>query len=129
LPELSALELARAGNVVSAFAASQRDAMGVLLLDLHGDGVTLANVFWGLWLLPFGLLVMKSATIPRVLGVLLIVDGGTSVVVSATALLLPQNLDIVSRYALIPELGELWMMAWLLVRGARISTVEDEPLT
>ena len=103
--------------------------MGVLLLDLHGDGVTLANVFWGLWLLPFGLLVMKSATIPRVLGVLLIVDGGTSVVVSATALLLPQNLDIVSRYALIPELGELWMMAWLLVRGARISTVEDEPLT
>jgi hypothetical protein len=41
------------------------------------------------------------------------------VTVSFTALLLPGYLDVVNRVAIIPELGELWMMAWLLIKGVR----------
>jgi hypothetical protein len=62
---------------------------------------------------------MRSGFIPRILGVLLILNGVALVVVSLTALMLPAHLDSVSRYAIVPELGELWMMAWLLIRGVR----------
>jgi hypothetical protein len=50
---------------------------------------------------------MRSGTIPRILGGWLIPDGAALVAVSATELLLPAYLDVVSRSALIPELGEL----------------------
>jgi hypothetical protein len=52
------------------------------------------------------------------LGVLLIVNGFALVVVSFTALLLPTYLSVVNRFAIIPVLGELWIMAWLL--GAKV---------
>jgi hypothetical protein len=90
-----------------------------VFLGLHGDGINIANIFNGLWLVPFGILVMRSGFIPRILGILLIADCCALVAVSLTALLLPAYLDIVSRVAIIPELGELWMMAWLLIKGVR----------
>lgn len=92
-------------------------------LGLHGDGVSLAYVFWGLWLFPFGVLVMRSGFLPRILGVLLIIDCFALVVVSLTGLLLPTYLDVVNRFAIIPELGELRIVAWLLIKGAK-----DQPL-
>jgi hypothetical protein len=67
----------------------------------------------------FGALVIRSGFIPRILGVLLLLNGVALVVVSLTALMLPSHLDTVSRYATLPELGELWMIAWLLIKGAR----------
>jgi len=98
--------------------AGRSDRLAVFL-GLHGDGINIANIFNGLWLVPFGILVMRSGFIPRILGILLIADCCALVAVSLTALLLPAYLDIVSRVAIIPELGELWMMAWLLIKGVR----------
>ncbi len=91
----------------------------MLFLGLHGDGINIANIFNGLWLAPFGILVMRSGFIPRILGMLLIADCCALVTVSLTALLLPDYLDLVNRIAIIPELGELWMMGWLLIKGTR----------
>ena len=60
---------------VSALTGEQRGALGMLFLRLHTDGVLAVEIFWGLWLLPFGLLVMRSHFLPRVLGILLIIAG------------------------------------------------------
>ena len=55
----AALLLARGGDFLSAFDKPQRDAFAMLFLNLHHQ-LDLANaIFWGLWLLPFGLLVYK----------------------------------------------------------------------
>jgi hypothetical protein len=121
LNDIIALTLLHGAKFLSVFDQPQRDALAMLFLGLHGDGITLANIFNGLWLVPFGILVMRSGFIPRILGMLLIADGCALVAVSLTALLLPAYLDIVSRVAIIPELGELWMMAWLLIRGVRVA--------
>ena len=119
LNEVAALRLLHGDSFLGVVNGAQRDALALLFLNLHGDGVSLANIFWGLWLFPFGALVMRSGFIPRILGVLLILNGVALVVVSLTALMLPAHLDSVSRYAIVPELGELWMMGWLLIKGVR----------
>jgi hypothetical protein len=62
---------------------------------------------------------LGSAALPRILGALLILNGCALVLVSLTALLLPAQVDSANRFAIVPELGELWVMAWLLITGAR----------
>jgi hypothetical protein len=119
LNDIVALTLLHGAKFLSVFDQPQRDALAMLFLGLHGDGINLANIFNGLWLVPFGILVMRSGFIPRILGILLIADCCALVAVSLTALLLPAYLDIVNRVAILPELGELWMMAWLLIKGVR----------
>lgn len=120
LNELVALTLLHGANFLALFDQAQREALAMLFLGLHGDGVGLANIFWGLWLFPFGALVIKSGFLPRFLGVWLILNGLALVAVSLTALLLPSYSDLVNRVAILPELGELATMAWLLIKGARI---------
>jgi len=81
------------------------------------------GVFWGLWLLPFGMLVMRSRFLPRILGVLLILNCVGYVAASATTLLVPSYSAAVSRAVMPTLLGELWVMLWLLIKGARKVTL------
>jgi hypothetical protein len=119
LNDLAALELARGAAFLSSFDAHQRDALAYLFLTLHGKGVSVAQIFWGLWLFPFGLLVIRSGFIPRFLGVLLMAAGVGNVISSLTALLLPQYGIQVSSLTTILGLCELPIIFWLLIWGAR----------
>jgi len=119
LNEFAALELLHGAGFLAVFAPAQRDALALLCLDMHGDGVNLANIFWGLWLLPFGAMALQSGILPRLLGAWLILDGLALVAVSLTAMLAPAALDTANRLAIAPELGELFAMLWLLIRGAK----------
>jgi len=73
---------------VAALASAQREALGMLFLRLHSDGVLAVEIFFGLWLLPFGLLVIRSYFLPRVLGILLVIADIAYVSHSVTSLLL-----------------------------------------
>jgi hypothetical protein len=118
--QIAALTLVSApGFLTAAFSPQQLDALAYLFLRLHGRGITLTSVFWGLWLLPFGILVMRSGFIPRVLGVLLIVAGVGYLASAFATLLLPQVAGIVNPVAMAMEVGELPIMFWLLFWGAR----------
>lgn len=80
----------------------------------------LANeIFWGLWLFPFGVLVYRSGFLPRILGVWLIVGGFGYLAISFTGLLLPQYEDMVSNIAFPGMLGEIAIMLWLVIKGAK----------
>ncbi len=105
--------------VVSALAGPERQALGMLFLRLHTHGVLAVEIFWGLWLLPFGLLVRRSRLLPRVLGVLLIVAGAAYVAHSLVTLLLggQRFLPFERATMLARAAGELPVMLWLLVVG------------
>ena len=121
LNEIAALTLLRGADFLSVFDKRQREALAMLFLGLHRYGFVVNEIFWGLWLFPFGLLVMRSGFLPRILGVLLIVSCFAYLAISLTSLLLPGYASVVSRVALIPmAAGELSIMAWLLLKGAKV---------
>jgi hypothetical protein len=123
LNEVGALILLRGADFLSVFTRPQLDALAMVFLRLHSHGVVVVAIFWGLWLFPFGVLVYRSGFLPRILGVLLVINGFAYVIPSFTALLLPQYRDVVSRIALPFLLGEAAIVLWFLIRGAR-----DQPL-
>lgn len=106
-------------NFLSVFDAHQRDALAYLFLRVHGNGYSLAQIFWGLWLFPFGICVMRSGFIPRFLGVLLMIAGVGYVADSFARLVLPQYADAVGRVATITNFAELPIIFWLLIWGAK----------
>jgi hypothetical protein len=116
---IAALILARRADFLSAFEKPQRDAAALLFLNLHTGGIVLAQILWGICLLPLGLLVYRSGFIPRILGVLLILNAFVYPVLSLTYFLAPQYGPAIARYAMLPELGELWFILWLLIMGAK----------
>jgi hypothetical protein len=119
LNEIAPLILVSGGDFLSVFGKSQQDGLAFVFVRLHSQGIVIASIFWGLWLFPFAMLVIRCGFIPRVLGVLMIIAGAGYVVSSATAILLPQYVNQVSQVTMITAIGELPIMFWLLIWGAR----------
>jgi Domain of unknown function (DUF4386) len=122
LNAIAALMLVRGADFLSVVEKTQRDALAMLFLNLHGRGLGIAAIFWGLWLFPLGLLVYRSGFIPRILGVLLFLNGFTFPANTFASLLLPQYADVVSRWMKPFGFGELVFMFWLLIMGATPKT-------
>jgi hypothetical protein len=120
LNEIAALILVNSADYLSVFNRSQLDALAYFFMRLHGQGLVLASVFWGLWLFPFGTLVIRSGFIPRVLGYLLMIAGVGYVVSSFTTLLIPQYSKLVGNIAMVLYSGELPIIFWLLIWGTRL---------
>jgi len=122
LNEVAALNLAQGGtSFLSVIDAHQRDALVYLFMRLRGRGIVVAQIFWGLWLFPFGICVMRSGFIPRFIGVLLMIAGTGYVADSFAELVLPHYADVVGRVAMITNFGELPIIFWLLIWGAKPS--------
>ena len=87
----------------------------------YGNGLLVASLFWGLWLLPFGYLVVKSGYLPKLLGILLMLGCLGYMVNVFGELLVPRYSDTpVSSYARLPaSVGEIGTCLWLLLIGAR----------
>ena len=119
LNQIAALTLSRGAHFLSAFTKLQIDAMIMLFLNLHMDGANLVQIFWGLWLFPFGILVYRSGFLPRILGVLLIIACFAYVAGSLTTLLLPTYGNIGFMIAAsLGGIGECFTGLWLLIKGA-----------
>jgi hypothetical protein len=69
----------------------------MLLLRIYDHGFLVNEIFAGLWLFPFGLLVFRPAFLPRLLSVGLIVNGFSYRAISFAGLLLPNYVDQVTR--------------------------------
>jgi Domain of unknown function (DUF4386) len=120
LNNIAALVLFRGGDFLTVFDKAQRDALGMLFIRLHSHGIFIDEIFWGLWLFPFGLLVFRSGFLPRFLGVWLMINCFGYVVLSVTALFFPEYYEAAFRYSQPVLFGELAIMLWLLIKGAKI---------
>ncbi|MEY2508885.1 MAG: hypothetical protein QOH01_3214 [Verrucomicrobiota bacterium] len=118
LNDLAALTLARGPAFLSAvFARPQLDALVLFFLRLHNQGIILAQIFWGLWLFPFGIVAMRSGFIPCFVGISAIVAGCGYVIASSISLFLPA-LAQWGELALVLGIGELAFL-WMLIWGAK----------
>lgn len=110
------------GEVLKTFELSQRQDFGMLFLKMNDYGSIIVEMFWGLWLLPFGLLVYKSGFIPRILGIFLILNGITYIIHCLTHLLLPGYQTLVFQFSMpFWILGEISITLWLLNKGVKSS--------
>jgi len=73
LNQFIALSIATGEGYASVFGSVGSDTLAMLFVDMHHDGYLIAQMFFGLWLLPLGYLVAKSGYFPRALGVVLMV--------------------------------------------------------
>src|SRR5437660_6695008 len=117
--DAATLTLVRGADFLSAFDKPQRDALAMLFLRLHHAGIVANEVFWGLWLFPFGLLVYRSRFIPKILGVWLMVNCFAYLALSVTAVMWPRYESKVYSIVFPVMLGELAIILWLLIVGAR----------
>jgi len=125
LVQVAPLILLSGSDFLSVFSKPQLDALALGSLALRGNGVLIASAFWGLWLFPFGMLVISSGFFPKILGVLLIVAGSAYLVGSFASIALLAQRQFVSLVTLpFYAVGELSMIVWLLVKGAPVPLPE-----
>ncbi len=117
------------GELLQTFEINQRQDLAMLFLKINDYGTLTIEMFWGLWLLPFGLLVYKSRFIPRIFGILLIIAGIAYMNSSLISLLFPSYSAIVNQPTLLlVAIGEISITLWLLIKGVKdnISTIEKQ---
>jgi hypothetical protein len=100
--------------------AGGSDTMVLLLLDLQHNGYLVAQIFFGLWLLPLGILAYRSSMFPRLLGVVLMAGAGTYLLDVFLQFLAPPLADAINPVVVVVvTLSEVSMLAYLLIRGVR----------
>lgn len=105
------------------------DALVGLFAGMHHDGYLIAQIFFGLWLLPLGYLVVKSGWFPTWIGVLLIAGCFGYLVDTFATFLAPGIADTIEAIVLAPAaIGELSFVAYLLIKGVRDRVEEPRAL-
>ena len=122
--QIAPLIILSGADFLVVFEKPQLDAAAYGFIRLHSYGIQILQIFWGLWLFPFGLLVYQSRFIPKILGVLLVIAGSGYLLSSFTFLVLPQYQDGISLLTTILEAAELPIIFWLLIVGANAQSEE-----
>ncbi len=120
LNNIAAVILFRGGEFLSVFDTAQLNALGMLFVRLHSQGIFINEIFWGVWLFPFGLLVFRSGFLPRTIGVWLMVNCFGYVALSVIALFFPAYYSTAFKVLQPVFFGELAIMLWLLIKGAKL---------
>jgi hypothetical protein len=120
LNQIITLNLLDGDGYLGAFDKGQLQAMAMVFLNLSNDGTAAAQIFWGLWLFPFGFLVIRSKFVPKWIGYLLIVACFGYVVNSTTHFLLPDYVTLVAPLtAVAGTVAEFSIILWFLIRGVK----------
>src|SRR5207237_2126346 len=87
--EFAGLRVATGAVDMAALGIAGSNAVVLLLLDTQHHGLLIAQIFFGLWLVPLGYLAYKSGMFPKALGAVLIVGGICYLVDLLAAFLVP----------------------------------------
>jgi hypothetical protein len=113
------LMLLSGAEYLNVFQPDQLQAQATLFVNLYKNGSVIAQIPYGVWLLPLGYLVFKSRFLPKILGVLLIADGFGLIIYVLQRFLLP-GFDVLSYPSLmISFIAELSLSLWLLIKGVK----------
>lgn len=106
-------------NYLLVFNTEQLYAQAYLNYDLYTNGYHIAQVFFGLWLLPLGLLVLKSNYFPKFWGYLLIASCFGHIIELLILFLKPELQLLTYPGLLVATIGELGFCLWLVIKGAK----------
>jgi Domain of unknown function (DUF4386) len=121
LNNIAALILSRGADFLAVFDKAQLNALGYLFIRLHSQGVFINEIFWGVWLFPFGLLVYRSRFLPRILGIWLIIACFAWITLSIIAQFFPNYYGSAFNWLQPAFFAELAIMLWFLIKGAKVA--------
>lgn len=121
LNQYTALMIATSENYTQTFGKAGSDALAMLFSDMQENGFFVAQIFFGLWLLPLGFLAIRSGYFPKVLGLLLLI-GCFSYLIELFAHFLAPGFadDIAPATGTLEALSEMPFLVWLLLKGVRV---------
>jgi glucan phosphoethanolaminetransferase (alkaline phosphatase superfamily) len=119
---MAPLDLLIGNNFLSVFTRPQLEALSLGFLYLGGNLTLLLTAFWGLWLIPFGTLTIKSGFFPKILGIVLIIAGVGYIVTSLVSFVFPDHLKEVRRAMTPLYFGEVPIILWLMIMDTKVPT-------
>ena len=115
----ASLLLLSGADYLKVFQPDQLQAQAMLFINLRKSGAITAQIPYGIWLFPLGYLVFKSGFLPKILGILLIVDGLGLLICVFQFFLLPGYEVISVPFMAVSFIAELSLTLWLLIKGVK----------
>jgi hypothetical protein len=116
---LAALLLLSGADYLKVFQIDQLQALAMFFLNLYTNGFIICQIFYGVWLFPLGYLVFKSGFLPKILGVLLMMDCFGVLIWFFQFFLFPGYELITYPGLAISFVAELSLSLWLLIKGVQ----------
>ncbi len=119
LSKFSVLTLINKAEYLEKLGKTELQTQVMFHIDSYNNGIEISQIFWGLWLFPFGYLVYKSGFLPKLLGILLMIGCfGYLITFFGDFLYSDFNKTIISEIIGYPApLGEIGICLWLLIMG------------
>jgi len=119
LNQFAALLLLSGADYLTVFSTDQLQALALFFLDLHKYGYFIAQIFFGLWLLPLGYVGFKYGYFPKLLGILVMLASFGHLIQYFQVFLFPEYEVITYPGLAIATVGELSLCFWLLFKGVK----------
>ena len=107
------------GDIMKYLTTEEAQKFAILFRRTSIAGTGLMQVFWGLWLVPMGILAFKSGFIPRIIGVLVLITGAAYTVQSLMYILFPEIKNAMEPYMFPFFFGELSIILYLFIKGVK----------
>ena len=128
LSEFAALLLLSGADYLKEFQANQLQVLAMLSLNLYQNGFMIAQILLNLWLFPLGYLVYKSGFLPRILGILLIIDGFAMLIWFFQFFFFP-GYEVISTLGLAAGfIAEGSLCLWLMIKGVNVKQLEKRAI-
>jgi hypothetical protein len=107
-------------DYLKVFQADQLQALAMVSLYVYKNGFSgIAQIFFSAWLFPLGYLVFKSGFLPRILGIVLMVECFAWLLYPIQFFLFPGNVVLTYLSSAVGFIGELSLTLWLLIKGVK----------
>jgi len=124
---LGALLVLSQADYLNVFNADQRNAMAMIFLRMGNTGQGLLEIFWTPYFFSFGLLVVKSRYVPKILGILMMIMSVGYALNVSTKFLIPHfHPALFTQLAMsLGALGGIPSILWLLIKGPKVERVAE----
>jgi hypothetical protein len=117
---ITSQHLLSGADYLKVFQADQLQALAMLFLYIYKNGFSgIAQIFFSAWLFPLGYLVFKSGFLPKILGIILMVECFGWLMYPIQFFLFPGNEVITYLSSAVGFIGEFSLTLWLLIMGAK----------
>jgi hypothetical protein len=101
-------------------------ALAMIFLRMNNYGLGLVEVFTGIYLFTLGLLILKTGSVPRVFGILLMIGACAFPVNTFMKILVPHTFPEMTQVTMaLNALGSPLTMLWLLIKGVKVQPLSE----